>query len=99
MNISEITAPDKIWTIKKESSRHAYLAAHSVNRKPMAVKEFYNHPELIGWIYNHTRDQMKMDPWTQIEGVDASIDWKEYYLDYGISGHKKVGPDFVVWVQ
>lgn len=72
-------------------------------RVPVKAKDLcermFNGEELHAWIFNADRAKWGMDPWTYINGIDKATEGETIFLEYGNSSEKKVGPDYIVWVQ
>lgn len=75
-------------------------AASKCGRVPMPAIHFYNDDtEPSGYIYSPDKDELGLDPWISIVGVDRVYKSNMIILYYGQTGEKIVTPNYKVYVK
>lgn len=78
------------------------VALNRMRRKAVSVTfAWKNLCDRTLWIYSAERDNLGLDPWTEITGVDkglGALDGK-WMLDYGRTGQLIVDGDYQVFAQ
>lgn len=72
--------------------------AETIKRQAVTARWLWQHPDVTAWDYRPDAAGMGLDPWRQIEGVDANRFESEYFLEFGLRS-AGVGPFYVVYVQ
>lgn len=68
-------------------------------RKPVTAQWLWEHPDTRAYMFIEDRDEVGLDPWVEITGVDCRTDGSGIILEYGRTGEKIVNPTFTVFVQ
>lgn len=71
--------------------------AEEANRQAVTARWLFEHPDVHGYLYAAGDTEGGLDPWRQIEGVDASRDSTRYFIQWGRTGEKEVDENFVVF--
>lgn len=70
------------------------------NRIPVTAQFAYdNLCDETTYMFSQESDECGLDPWIEIQGMDALIDDPKLILWYGQVGEKIVDPDFMVYVS
>jgi hypothetical protein len=76
--------------------------ADQCNRQPVTAEWLYQHPDETGYLFNHTSNEMGLDPWRVISGVDKIVkgrDTGDIVLWIGSTGEKQVSQDYIVFIS
>lgn len=88
----------EIWKIKDKRFRNALFSAEQCNRTPVTALWLLENPDCTGYIYTHANDEMGLEPWKMIQGVDQIIKTGQVVLETGNTSEIEVHPDFIVFV-
>ncbi len=75
------------------------MSRFDTNRIEVTAQWLFEHPDAQGYIYNRQLDDMGLDPWIDIVGVDALKDGSKIILEIGRTGEQRVDPTDTVFVQ
>ncbi len=73
--------------------------ADQCGRQAVTAQWLYEHPDVFAFIYREENNDMCLDPWLVITGVDKNVGNEDIWLDYNSRGEMLVGPDYQVFVS
>lgn len=81
------------------SEQPGQYAADRCGRQAVTAAWLWANPDVDGYLYDKANDDMGLDPWTHIVGVDKVIKTGRIVLETGYSGERVVDPDHIVFVS
>jgi hypothetical protein len=78
----------------------AAYAADQANRQAVTIAYAYEHlcDETV-WVFNAEAEEMGLEPWRMVSGVDRRTDGSAYIVQWGSTAEKEVPADFRVYAQ
>lgn len=73
----------EIWRLKDRSLRNALHCALAAERTPVTANWLYNNPDTQAYIYMASNDELGLDSWLTITGVDQIIKTGQIVLEIG----------------
>lgn len=73
---------------------------NDTTRKPMTAEQLLAlGNDVHAYIYSSENEELGLDPWTYITGVDQCLKTNDIILEYGSISEKIVKPDFIIYYQ
>jgi hypothetical protein len=75
-------------------------AADFIGRQAVTVDWYLeNMTDATAWWFNELADDCGMDPWMEIDGIDAATEGQDRWIEFTSGRTKRVGPAFQIFVQ
>lgn len=90
---------DQIWGNLHERKKTFDPEELYPGRTRSTARALYENPHLTGYLFSNEAFNNRLDPWTQITGVDKRTDTGQIILEYGQTEEMVVDGDFEVYFQ
>jgi hypothetical protein len=89
---------DQLHASPDRRYKNMIIAGRECNRVPVTAKYLWEHPDKTGYYFSHLADEVGLDPWVTIQGMDMIRNSGELVLEFNGMDEKVVCPEYVVFI-